>query len=486
MDASRIVREPEDTIVTDVLVIGTGPGGAIVSALLAERGIGVLAVEEGPILPLSSCRPFSSEELLQKYRGGGLTVTLPGPRIVFGEGRCVGGGSEVNSALYHRLPPEVLDEWVTRYRLDAVRVGEMAAHATAVEEETGLAQPAGDLPGASRMLRDGARALGWRSLEVPRLASAEPSSSLGEGRRSMTVTHLPRALAAGALLLPDARVRRLRREAGRWRALVDHRPTGRTPRRIDVIASRVVVCGGAVQTPALLRRSGITRRVGNTLRLQTMVKVVARFPGRINGDISGVAAHQVKEFAPRFSLGCSVSTRPHLAMAMVDHGEHLAAAAEAWEHMAVFYAVGRGGVGSVRPLPGCRDPLVRYRLAPEDLGDLGDGMRALARLLLRAGAVVVYPGIAGAKPITDEAGVADLPRVLPVDRTAMLSFHLVGSCPMGEDRSRCAVDSFGHVHGVEGVVVADGSILCEAPGVNPQGTIMALARRAALHLAGAL
>ena len=65
-----------------------------------------------------------------------------------------------------------------------------------------------------------------------------------------------------------------------------------------------------------------------------------------------------------------------------------------------------------------------------------------------------------------------------------MTVHLVGSCPMGERRDRCAVDSFGRVHDVAGLHIADASILCSAPGVNPQGTIMALARRNALAFLG--
>jgi choline dehydrogenase-like flavoprotein len=65
-----------------------------------------------------------------------------------------------------------------------------------------------------------------------------------------------------------------------------------------------------------------------------------------------------------------------------------------------------------------------------------------------------------------------------------MTIHLFSSCPMGERRESCATDSFGRVHGMQDLYIADASILCDAPGVNPQGTIMALARRNALHFLG--
>src|SRR5206468_2337614 len=128
-------------------------------------------------------------------------------------------------------------------------------------------------------------------------------------------------------------------------------------------------------TPALLRRSGITRNVGDSLRMHPTVKVVARFPETINSYGMGVPVHQVKEFAPRFSFGCSISAPPHLALAMCDHRGGLGVVDRDWTKMAVYYAMIAGtGKGSLRVLPGCKDPLVRYRLSEHDLVELGVGL----------------------------------------------------------------------------------------------------------------
>jgi len=100
-----------DRLRADIVVIGSGPGGAIASALLAEAGRDVMLLEEGPFLPLASASHFSREEIVQKYRNGGLTVSMGRDKVAYVEGRCVGGGSEINRGLYHRTPPEVLDAW---------------------------------------------------------------------------------------------------------------------------------------------------------------------------------------------------------------------------------------------------------------------------------------------------------------------------------------------------------------------------------------
>jgi choline dehydrogenase-like flavoprotein len=100
--------------------------------------------------------------------------------------------------------------------------------------------------------------------------------------------------------------------------------------------------------------------------------------------------------------------------------------------------------------------------------------------MFAAGAQLVYPSISGHPGWTHPDQVREfLNRPLPRGQTNLMTIHLFGSCPMGEDLDACAVDSFGRVHGFDNLVVADGSLIPEAPGANPQATIMALAFRAA-------
>jgi hypothetical protein len=325
-------------------------------------------------------------------------------------------------------------------------------------------------------LQAGAERLGWTWLEVPRWYRYP-----GASKQSMTETYVPRAVAAGCRVLSGTRILRLRRMAGRWEAtgarwLEDGR---RCP--VTLRARTVFVAGGAIQTPALLRRSGIRRHVGETLHLHPTVKVVAEFADAVNDPDAGVPVHQVKEFAPRISLGGSVSTPPHLALAMTDHPEHLARVAGEWRRHAVYYAAGVGGVGRVRAVPYFEDAVVRYGLGGEDLAELAVGLRRLCECLLAAGAVTLYPSVRGLGPLAGESDLARIPDALPRTATSLMTVHAFSTCPMGESLARCATDSFGRVHGVPGLHVADASLLCGPPGVNPQGSIMAIARRNTLQ-----
>ena len=121
----RVLTDPPLELRAQIVVVGSGPGGAITACLLAEAGREVLLVEEGDYLGLGSCRPFSLEEMVQKYRNGGQTVALGANKIAYVEGRCVGGGSEINSGLYHRTPPEILEAWRLQFQLEGVAEAEL-------------------------------------------------------------------------------------------------------------------------------------------------------------------------------------------------------------------------------------------------------------------------------------------------------------------------------------------------------------------------
>src|SRR5439155_10297891 len=180
------------------------------------------------------------------------------------------------------------------------------------------------------------------------------------------------------------RVLRLRAHGTGWTALAAHAPDGRPPRWLEIEAEMVFVCAGAVQTPALLRRSGIARNVGDALGMHPMIKVAALFPDEVNAPDMGVPPHQVKEFAPQVSLGCSISSPPFLALAMIDHADRFEVVDRSWRHMAVYYAMSTGGAGTVRPLPAFADPLVRYRLTDGELAELREALVNLGRCLFAA------------------------------------------------------------------------------------------------------
>ncbi|MBT4722518.1 NAD(P)-dependent oxidoreductase, partial [Candidatus Falkowbacteria bacterium] len=373
----------------DVLVIGSGPGGAITACELKKQNRDVLLIEAGNHLSLDSCQPFSADEMEQKYKYGGLSPTFNSPKITYVEGNCVGGGSEVNSGFYHRIPLEILNEWKEKYHVNHFDQNDLINHFEIIEKEISVSflPKIEEAAKASLKLKEGADKLGWYNIEVPRWYNFTDGNS--GIKQSMTETYIKWYLNLDGALLSELKAVKLRYKKNKW--LVSCVNTG-DGRKISIEAKNVFVCGGAVSTPFLLRCSGIKHNVGNTLQMHPTVKVVAEFEDIINYQDMGVPVHQVKEFSPDISFGCSISSKSYLALAMLDNSKYLNSVDINWEKMAVYYAMIKpSGMGNIRKLPFFKDPLVRYYLEQSDFALLSDGLNKLCSMLFEAGARKIYP-----------------------------------------------------------------------------------------------
>lgn len=480
------------TLRTEVLVIGSGAGGATTAATLAEAGRHVLVVEEGPRIEPGSVEPFSLDEQVRTYRHQGLSPALGAPPIAYAEGRCVGGSTEINSGLWHRLPAELAERWQSSLQIDEFSPAVLDGYAERVERELGVSLLPGDAPPSSILLERGASKLGWQSVEFARAFRYDDQ---GRGtKQTMSRTYLPRALAAGAELLADCEVTRLVRRDGRVvgatgrRCRPDAGPVAapasdREP--VTIEAEHVFVCGGATQTPTLLQRSGLRRHVGGGLKFHPTIKIAARFPEVLDHD--EVPMHRVTEFAPNLTIGGSASSRGHVALALADSSADVRDALAHWEHVAVYYAAIRSeGSGRVQAVPGLRAPVVVYRLTEGDVSRLARGLVHLGQVLLAAGATELYPSVVGAPVVRRPDDLAGWWDAVTRNRANLMTVHLTSTVGMGQDRSRTGADSFGRVWGVANLRVNDASLLPEAPGVNPQSAVMTVGLRNAEHfLAGA-
>ncbi len=475
----------------DVLVLGSGAGGAVTALELARRGRDVLVLEEGDEHPPEHYGRSAPEAMGLLYRRRGMTPIFGPAPIGYVEGCCVGGSTEINSGFWHRAPDETLARWSESFGLIDAQPVDLAPHFAWAETELGVGLHPGPLPRSTALFARGLAAKGWSGEQVPRAApGCESRNACAQGcasgaKQGMSRSLLPRATALGARLQPRCRVKRILRSGGRAVGVIARQrdPDG-TEREIRIDAEHVFVCCGPTETPALLRRSGIRANVGNSLRVHPMLKVAARFDEPTHAASSVLPLLQVKEFWPDISLGGAFFTAGHLAMLLADNGPDFAATMRDRARMASYYvAVRGGGRGAVRPARFDADASVlRYEITRDDLRNLSTGLAHLASLLLAAGAVAIVPGVHGIAPITSEASAARwLTEILPRRALALTTVHAFSSCPMGERRDRCAVDSFGKVRAHENLYVNDASMLPDSPGVNPQGSVMAIARRNAIH-----
>jgi choline dehydrogenase-like flavoprotein len=479
-----------------VVIVGSGAGGATVAAELAEAGVDVVVLEEGGYHTTESFRPETGRALRTLYRDGGGGATIGRPSVLFAEGRCVGGSTVVNGGMSWRTPAKVLDRWAKQDGVLEIGEAEMDPYFARFEasHSVGLQDPE-TIGRNSLLLKAGADAKGWAILANRRnqlhcAGTSNCSNGCPTGaKRSMAVTSIPRALAFGARVIADCRVDRVTVSGRTVTGVTGHvvRPGGRAGPRVAVRARAVFVAGGAIETPALLTRSGLrsaSGRLGRNLSLHPNANVVAFFDSDVTGWQGVHQAFQIREFlAEGIMISAQNLTPSMLAGVLPGHGRRLG------ELMADYNRIVTAGpliedtgTGQVRNVPGL-GTRVFYRFTEQDAARCVRGVELTAEALFAAGARRVVLPFNGAPEVRDPG---DLRRLLarPVPRRSieLYSIHLMGTARMSEDPRRGVVDSFGAFHGMRGLFVADASVFPGPTGINPMETVIALAMRNARRL----
>jgi choline dehydrogenase-like flavoprotein len=481
-----------------VVVVGSGAGGATVAAELAEAGVDVIMLEEGGYHPTESFTAGTGRALRTLYRDGGGGMAIGRPSVLYAEGRCVGGSTVVNGGMSWRTPARVLQRWAEQEGLRAIGERDLAPYFEAIESRLSVGPQDPETVGRdSELFRDAARARGWAVVANRRnqrhcAGTNNCSSGCPTGaKQSMLVTSVPRALAAGARLFADVRVDRvvLGRGARTAVGVTGHvvRPGGRRGPGLTVRARAVVVAGGAIQTPALLARSGLgfaAGQLGRNLSVHPNAVVTAFLDEEVAGWQGVHQAFQVREFTREGLLLSATNLTPSmLAGILPAYGAELGALMADYNRVVTAGPlVSDTGTGRVRYLPGF-GPQVFYQLTERDAARVVRGVELTAQALFTAGARRVLLPFEGA-PMVHSPG--ELGRLLarPVPRRALqlFSVHLMGTARMSADPRRGVTGSFGEFHGLPGLVVADASLFPGPVGINPMETVIALAMRNARRL----
>ena len=477
----------------DVVVVGSGAGGAPVARALSRAGWAVAVVEEGSAYTRKDFVGPEVDRLRSLYRAGGATVTVGRPPIVVPLGRAVGGTTVGNSGTCFRTPDRIVAAWGQRFGV-VLDPDDLGPHYEDVEATLEVAPVPWDVMGGNGLTAHrGATALGIPGRPLDRNGGGCRGSGVCvagcpmDGKRGVHMNYLPQAIAAGAEIFARGRVERLTfrdgRAAGVEATLLA--ADGRAVGPLTLHARRgVVVAAGAPMTPALLKRSGVRLRgVGRGLRIHPAAAVSGIFDEEIRGWRGVMQSYLVDALEDRGIMLEATFPPPSLGYAEVGiglSGADRKRMIEQLPNMAVIGSmVSDTSSGRTYGLGPGRAPMMTYMLNRNDTERVLEGMLLSARILFAAGAKEVHPMVSGAPVLRSED---EAKRVLragwPASALRLTAYHPMGTARMGSDPEG-VVDSWGRVRGVERLVIADASVFPTSLGVNPQVTIMAFASRAA-------
>jgi choline dehydrogenase-like flavoprotein len=478
----------------DVVVVGSGAGGAVAAATLAEAGLDVLVLEAGNHYNRDNYPADRLDAVTELYRDAGLTIAEGRPPIPVPVAKTIGGTTVINSGTCFRAPDSILEGWRQEFGVSWARdLDEDYGEAEEFLRVTRL-DPA-RMGRNGQLAMEGAAALGYSGGPISRNAgscvqcSSCPYGCAIDAKQGMHVSYLPRAVAAGARIRSGVEAQSVLVEDGRAAGVAClARDVGGRTRPFTVRARRAVIAaGGALGTPELLLRSGLGgSQVGRNFHIHPACWVGARYEEEVRGWEGVMQSYYVDEWEASQRVLLEATFTP-----LAFGGAWLTGTGR--EHQRAMLGFGQiGSIGvQLRDRSEGRVALAnegalraRYRLSDEDARQIVFGIARAAEVHFAAGATEVYPNI-------PRAGVlrpTDLQRFestrFKASELRLEAFHPMGTARISDDprRSVCAPD--GSVRGTGSLYVADASLFPTAPGVNPMMTIIAFASWIARGIAG--
>ena len=493
-----LVIERDTVLDCDVVVAGSGAGGGVVAGLLAEAGLRVVVLEKGGNPGSHDFNQVEGDVLSRYYLDSGLIMTQSGSLPILA-GSCLGGGTVINYTTSFPLPPAIRGEWdrLSGLSLFTSPRFERSLDRVALRLDVGTRWTT---PGIrDQLLERGCKSLGWHVGIIPRnvtrcregLECGYCGYGCRHGAKNSTArTYLAAAARAGAHLVPGCDVLRILVEAGRATGVVSVVPgPDGTRHQLTVHATIVVASCGSVNTPALLKRSGLDNpAIGRGLRLHPATAIAGVFPQRVEpwtGALQTRYSDQLADLGDGY--GVKFETAPvHFALPASGFG---------WES-AIRHRedIGRlANISVVGVLLRDRDPgrvavgrdgrpRVHYELSRHDVANVRQGLVGAAQVLAAAGATELFSlHTPPARTRVSEPawlerfGETMDHRGYTKCRMSYITFHQMASCAMGADPARSVVGETGESHNVRGLYVADASAFPTSSGVNPMITIMAIA-----------
>lgn len=443
-----------------VVVVGSGAGGAAVARTLARAGVDVAVLEEGApytARDYGSTSPLEAVRLL--YRNAGMTFTVGNQSVLVPVGKCVGGTTVINSGTALRAHPDAVRAWKDEFGLS-----EFAAHQDRLfhelERDLNVVRVRSEITGENtRVFRRGSETLGWRGGPLTRMERGCRGAGrcyLGcpnDAKQSMNVSFIPEAVASGARLFTGCRARRILVKNGRAVGVQTDGPV--------FFAHAVVVCAGALFTPRLVGTALKHPMLGRNLQLHPAARVIGEFDRDIRGWNEVPQAYHVDEFLEEGISIEGVFLPPALAGASIERFDRVAM---------IGYRILERARGRVFGFPRSF-PFVFYWLHRDDVRLFQRATTLAAEILFAAGAKKVRTSVHPFEEIeslrglrSTSVGAADL---------ELSAYHAQGTCRMADSPERGVVDPSGETWQIKNLYVADASIMPATPRHNPQLSIMA-------------
>lgn len=492
----------------DVVVIGSGAGGAVASAELSKNGWNVILIEEGSYFTPAQ---FNGDEFLSNarlYRDAGFVLSEEQTLNIV-QGRTLGGSTTVNWQTSLYPPHYVTEEWEKRFGLKDYSKEKMNPYIEEIHARLGVHQVLEKLINKNNsVLRSGGEKLGLHPEVLPnnnRGCHGLGRCGLGcpiNAKQSMFLTFIPDALEYGARVITNMRAVKIK--DGKIKTVVAEftpDPYDSYPdeiiKELEIKAPVVIVSAGAIEGPALLQRSGLGNQwVGRNFKVHPTSTIFAHFEEEINMFSGPPQSIVIKDGHNQENSGYgfwleTAPYRPAIATSLMPfYGKQQFAVMQNYKNLhagIVLVRDGADGETNARVEWKLGKRKVYFEITPTDGRNLLRGLKMLAEVQVAAGAKeLIFPFTRMKTPYKVEKN-SNFDWILKESITTgsinIASAHPHGSIQAADSADKGAIDPNFELYGHKNIFVMDASVIPTGLSVNPQITTMSLSLRASRTLA---
>jgi uncharacterized FAD-dependent dehydrogenase len=449
------------------IIIGSGPAGSITALELQKNFGDSLLIEQGSYYEISK-KKHPGDEFIKKWDNAGILTTIFPNQINFSSGKCLGGGSEINSGLYHFPKKEFFNSWKKNNGIKKLDLNLL----NKINKDLLKNIPVNkiiskNVNSSYKEFCMGSKIAKANAKNIPRLASIKYGIFK---KSSMTETILKDFIKYNGDVLVNSKVKKIYKNHEKsWVVEINDQN--------KFTCKYLFLCLGAKNTQELLINSNFSNNTNfNKFKLHPMIKVMPKFKREVQKEGDDVHSFQITKYYPNFILGEASSGKQFLEISVLDDKKILNDVKKNWRKMSVYHSTFSFGFGQIIKIPLINKFIYSYKIEKKELKKIKFALKTLCKILFFGGADYIYLLNKEKIKVYSHNFKEIIDNINKIESYKFSSVHILGKIEMGEKKF-CYVDSFGKIKNCDQIFINDSSLISTPLLQNPQGTIMLLAYR---------
>jgi len=454
----------------DCVVVGSGPAGSVTALELIKNKKKVLIIEEGGWSKVFFTK-HPRDEFFFKWRNTGVSTTVYPSQISYSSARCFGGGSEINSGLYHLPPKNFINSLKKNFDIKNFSYEKILSFSKKVSYFLKVKKNfLMSSNGCHKYFIQGMKNSNVKYEEVPRLVNYQKNNIL---KKSMTSTYLKNYLKLKGHILLNTKVKKFFQTKNNWEIVIND---GKI-----ITAKNIILCCGSIQTNKILLRNGI--KSTNKFTFHPMIKLLVKFKKKIHSkfDRDDIHPYQTNQFYPKFIIGKAASSQNFMKISSYLDASLFKDIEENHSKMSIYHITYSIGCGSIIKIPFFDKFITTYKIKKNNIDLVKNSLKIFCKIFFNTSTETIYLLAKKNIRLTIDNYKSQINLINHISELKFSSVHIMGGVNFGENES-CVCDSYGRVKGYKNLFINDSSLINSKLLKNPQGSVMAIAQRNVEHI----